>query len=64
MKIDKSGEDLVNKKSQIRTCRREKHLKKNKMSSCFIQNSRVGKFRRFHVSSKDFDRKYHFSEPT
>ena len=34
------GGDLINKKSQIGTCRREKHSKKNKISSCCIQNSR------------------------
>ena len=34
--IDKTGGDWINKKSQIRTGRREKHLKKTKISSCHM----------------------------
>ena len=41
MKINKTGGDLINKKSWIRRCRREKQPKENKISSCFIWNSRV-----------------------
>ena len=40
LKVNKTGGYLINKKSQIRTCRRKKHPKKNKISSCFIRNSR------------------------
>ena len=41
--INKTGGDLINKKSRIRTYSRrgEKHHYKNKISSCFIRNSRV-----------------------
>ena len=46
LKINKTGGDLLNKKSRIRTCRREKHPKKNKISSCLIRNSRVSFFHR------------------
>ena len=31
----------MNKKSRIRSCRRENHLKQNKISSCLIKNSRL-----------------------
>ena len=41
LKINKTGGDLLDKKSQIRTYRREKHPRNDKISSCFIQNSRV-----------------------
>ena len=39
--INKIGGDLISKKFQIKTCKREKHVKKNKIPSCFIRNSRV-----------------------
>ena len=41
MTSNKTRGDLINKMSWIRTCGREKHPKKNKISSHFIRNSRV-----------------------
>ena len=47
LNFNKAGWDLISKKSQIKKCMREKYPKKNKISSCFIGNSRVS-------VSKDF----------
>ena len=40
LKINKTGGDVINIESRMMTCRREKQPKKNKISSCFIRNSR------------------------
>ena len=51
--INKIGGDLISKKFQIKTCKREKHVKKNKITACFIRNSRecsISKYNQFNAT--------------